>query len=149
AVGVVGYQLGSSPPGSSPQLALRPSQSSQQRPERLQRAAHIDSAGRDSKSVAGQPPAGGLPTGTPADNARGVAAAANAARVAYPPQSAEPAIANAIVLPSNEQRSRDAPSSRAVSELTVGAVRPQQADEAAQLTVSAARAGANATVVIG
>jgi TPR repeat protein len=38
---------------------------------------------------------------------------------------------------------------RAVSELTVGAARPQQADEAARLTVSAAHAGANATVVIG
>ena len=153
AVGVVGYQLGSSPPGSSPQLALRPSQSNQQKSERSQPAAHIDSAGRDSKSAAWQPAAGGLATGTPVDDARGGVAAANAAPVAYPPQSAEPAlapaVANAIVLPSNEQRSRDAPSSRAVSELTVGAVRPQQADEAARLTVSAAHAGANATVVIG
>jgi len=87
------------------------------------------------------------------DYARGGAAAANAAPVAYPLQSAEPArapaAANAIALPSNEQKSRDAPSSRAVSELTVGTVRPQQADEAARLTVSAAHAGANATVVIG
>ena len=152
AVGVVGYQLGSSPPGSSPQSALRPSPSSQQKSERPEAAAHIDSAGRDSRSAAGRPPAGAVPAGTSVDYAGG-AAAANAAPVAYPPQSAEPApapaAANAIVLPSNEQKSRDAPSSRAVSELTVGTVRPQQADEAARLTVSAAHAGANGTVVIG
>ncbi len=131
AVGVVGYHLGSSPPGSSLQLALRPSQSSQQKSEPSEPAAHVDSAGRDSKSAAGRPAAGGLPAGTSADYARGGAAA------------------NAIVLPSNEQKSRDAPSSRAVSELTVGVARPQQADEAARLTASAAHAGANATVVIG
>ena len=152
AVGVVGYQLGSSPPGSSPQSALRPSPSSQQKSERPEAAAHIDSAGRDSRSAAGRPPAGAVPAGTSVDYAGG-AAAANAAPVAYPPQSAEPApapaAANAIVLPSNDQKSRDAPSSRAVSELTVGTVRPQQADEAARLTVSAAHAGANGTVVIG
>src|SRR6266436_1428564 len=153
AVGVVGYQMGSSPPGSSPQLALRPSQSSQQKSELSQPAAHVDSAGRDSKSAAGRPAAGGLPAGTSADYARGGAAAANEAPGAYPPRSAEPALAtaaaNAIVLPSNEQKSRDAPSSRAVSELTVGVARPQQADEAARLTASAAHAGADATVVIG
>jgi TPR repeat protein len=74
--------------------------------------------------------------------------------VAYPPQAAEPAFAspaaaNAIVLPSNEQKSHDAASSRAVSwQLTVGAVTPQQADDAARLTISAADAGANAAVVI-
>ena len=145
AVGVVGYQLGSSPPGSSPQLALRPSLSSQQKSERSEPAAYIDSAGRDSKSATGRPAPDSLPTGTSVDYARGGAAAANAAPVAYPPQSAEPArapaAANAIALPSNEQKS--------VSELTVGTVRPQQADEAARLTVSAAHAGANATVVIG
>jgi TPR repeat protein len=153
AVGVVGYQLGSSPPGSSPRLALPPSQSSQQKSERGEPAAYVDSAGRDSKSATGRPAAGGLPTGTSVDYARGGAAAANAAPVAYPPQSAEPALApaaaKAIVLPSTEQKSRDAPSSRAVSELTVGTVQPQEADEAARLTVSAAHAGANATVVIG
>jgi TPR repeat protein len=153
AVGVVGYQLGSSPRDSSPQLALRPSQSSQQKSERSEPAAYVDSAGRDSKSAAGRPAAGGLPTATPADYARGGAAAANAVPVVYPPPSAEPApapvAANAIVLPSNEQKSHDAPSSRAASELTVGTVRPQQADEAARLTVSTAHAGANATVVIG
>src|SRR6266478_7704484 len=153
AVGVVGYQLGSSPPGSSPQLALRPSLSSQQKSERSEPAAYIDSAGRDSKSATGRPAPDSLPTGTSVDYARGGAAAANAAPVGYPPQSAAPAFApaaaNAIALPSNEQKSRDAPSSRAVSELTVGTVRPQQADEAARLTVSAAHAGANATVVIG
>jgi TPR repeat protein len=150
AVGIVGYRLGSSPPGSSLQLALRPSQSSQQKSERSEPAAHVDSAGRDSKSAARRPAAGGLPAGTSVDDARGGAAAASAAPVAYPPPSAEQALAPAaktIVLPSNEQKSRDAPSS--VSELTVGAARPQQADEAARLTVSAAHAGANATVVIG
>jgi TPR repeat protein len=78
----------------------------------------------------------------------------NAATVAYPPPSTEPALAsrsaaNAIVQPSIEQKSRDAASAQAVSELTVGAVRPLQADEVARLTVSAADAGANATVVVG
>jgi TPR repeat protein len=153
AVGVVGYQLGSTPPGSSLQLALRPSQSGQQKSERSEPAAHVDSAGRDSKSAAGLPAAGGSPAGTTVDYARDSAAAANAALAAYPLPSAQPALApaaaNTIVLPSNEQKSRDAPSPRAASELTVGAARPQQADEAARLTVLAAHAGANATVVIG
>jgi TPR repeat protein len=147
AVGIVGYQLGSSPRDTSPQLALRPGQSSQQKSERSEPAAYVDSAGHDSKSAAGRSAA------TPTDYARGGATAANAVPVAYPPPSTEPApvpaAANAIVPPSNEQKSRDAPSSRAASELTVGTVRPQPADEAAQLTVSAAHAGANATVVIG
>jgi TPR repeat protein len=149
AVGVVGYQLGSSPRDSAPQLALRPSQSSQQKSERSEPAAYVDSAGGDSKSAAGRPAAGGPPTAMPADYARAGAAAANTAPVVYPPPSAEPAPANAIALPSNEQKSRDASSSRPASELTVGTVPPQQADEAARLAVSAARAGANATVVIG
>jgi TPR repeat protein len=151
AVGVVGYRLGSSPPGSLPQLALRPGQSSQQKSERSEPAAQVDSAGGDSKSAARRPAAGGLPAGTSVDDAHGGAAAANEVPVANPPRSADPAVAAAaaIVLPSNEQKSRETPSSRAVSELTVGAARPQEADEAARLTVSAAPAGANATVVIG
>src|SRR5260370_8613464 len=41
AVGGVGYQLGSPPPGSSPPLALRPSQSNQQKSERAHPASHI------------------------------------------------------------------------------------------------------------
>jgi TPR repeat protein len=76
--------------------------------------------------------------------------------VAYPPQSvqpifASPAAAKAVVLQPNEQKSRDAASSsRAMSpQLMVSAVRPQQADEAARLTVTAKDAGANAAVVIG
>src|SRR5712671_3646773 len=57
AVGVVGYQLGSTPPASLPQLALRPSQSSQQKltSERLEPAAYLDT-----KSAAGRPAVGGL-----------------------------------------------------------------------------------------
>jgi TPR repeat protein len=72
--------------------------------------------------------------------------------IAYPSQSAAPAFASpvtakAIVLQPKE--SRDAASLRAVSRrLTVGAVPPQQVDEAARFTISAAGAGANATVVI-
>src|SRR5262249_3273263 len=55
----------------------------------------------------------------------------------------------AIAPHSNEQESRDAASSRAVSgRLTVGAVSPQQVDEAAKLTGSAADAGAGGAVVI-
>jgi TPR repeat protein len=150
AVGVVGYQLGSSPPGSSLQ---RPGPSSQQKlvSERSQPAAYLDNPGRDSMSAAGPPAAGGV--SVTADSPPGSAAEANAAPLGYPLRSAEPALAsaaaNAIALPSSEQAPRDAPSSPAVSELSVGAVRPQQADEAARLTVSAAHAGANATVVIG
>jgi TPR repeat protein len=72
--------------------------------------------------------------------------------VAYAPQSAEPAspaAANAILPPSKEQRSRETASPRTVSrQLTVAAVRPQQANEAARLTVSAKDAGPNAAVVI-
>ncbi len=152
AVGVAGYQLGSAPP--APQLALRPSQSSQQKlaSERSEPAANLQS-----QSAAGRSAAGGLSTGVAADYAGGVpsgATAANAAPVAHPSQPAEPALAspaaaNAIVPPSKEQKSRDAAPSRAVSGLTVAAVPPQQADEVARLTVSAADADANATVVIG
>ena len=127
AVGVVGYQMGSTPPSSSPQHALRSSQSGQQKAS--EPAAFRDNPGHDSSG----------------------ATAARAAPAAYPPQSAPAAsaAANAIGLPSNEQRTRYTPPPRAVSELKVGAVRPQQVDEAARLTVSVAEAGANATVVIG
>jgi TPR repeat protein len=144
AVGVVGYQLGSSPRDPSPQLAHRPGQSSQQKSERSEPAAYVDNAGRDSKSAAGRPAA------TPTD-AGGGATAANAVPVVPPSAepAPEPATANAIVAPSGEQKSREIPLSLAASELTVGTVRPQQADEAARLTVSAAHAGANATLVIG
>src|SRR5712692_792288 len=63
-VGVVGYQLGSTPPASSPQLALRPSQSSHQElaSERSEPAASLDNLGRDSKSAGGRPVVGGLST---------------------------------------------------------------------------------------
>jgi NitT/TauT family transport system substrate-binding protein len=65
------------------------------------------------------------------------------------PASALPAAANATALPSNEQKSRDIASPRTASQrLTVGAVRPFPADEAATLTVSAKDAGPKAAVVI-
>jgi NitT/TauT family transport system substrate-binding protein len=73
---------------------------------------------------------------------------------ADPSQSAEPALAlpanaNAIALPADEQKSGDIASPRTASrQLTVGAVRPLPADEAATLTVSAKNAGPNAAVVI-
>jgi hypothetical protein len=54
----------------------------------------------------------------------------------------------AIAPPSNEQESRNAASSRAESgRLTVGAVPPQQADEAAGLTVPAAMPRATTALV--
>src|SRR5262249_30068966 len=60
-----------------------------------------------------------------------------------------PAATNAIALPSNEPTSRDTASPRTASQqLTVGAVRPLLADEAATLTVSAKDAGPNTAVVI-
>jgi NitT/TauT family transport system substrate-binding protein len=73
--------------------------------------------------------------------------------VAHDSQSGESALAssadaNAIRLPS-EQRSREIASPRTASRrLTVGAVRPLLADEAATLTGSAKDAGPNAAVVI-
>src|SRR5215471_13860751 len=132
AVGVVGYQLGSSGPASWPPLTLRPGLSDQ-----------------EVLSERSVPAAGGLSTGTMADYARGISssAVANAAPVAYPPRSEEPALAlpaAAIAIP------RNAASAQAVSrKLTVGAVPPQQADEGAKLAVSAGDAGASASVVIG
>jgi TPR repeat protein len=72
--------------------------------------------------------------------------------IAYPSESAAPAVASpvaakAIVVQPNE--SRDAASLRPVSrQLTVGTVRPRNADEAARLTISTVSAGANAAVVI-
>jgi hypothetical protein len=64
-----------------------------------------------------------------------------------PRSFAAPGAARAVEPPSNQQKSRDAPT--ASPRLAVGAVRPQQADEATRLTVSAADAGADAAVVIG
>ncbi len=109
AVGIIGYRLGSPPPTSSPQVALR-------------------------------------------SNQQGLASDRSLA-AAHPPQSADqpfasPAAAKAIVPQFDEQKSSD--SARAASpRLTINAVRPQQVDETARLTVSAADAGASAAVVIG
>jgi TPR repeat protein len=55
--------------------------------------------------------------------------------------------ATAVVPQSDQQKSRDA-APTASPRLTLGAVRPQQVDEATRLMVSAADAGANAAVVI-
>jgi hypothetical protein len=63
------------------------------------------------------------------------------------PPFASPAAAKAIVPQSDEQKSRGA-APTASPRLTVGAVGRQQANEATRLTVSAADAGADATVVI-
>src|SRR5262249_3663834 len=74
--------------------------------------------------------------------------------VADAPQSTKPGLAlpaatNTIPLPSNERNLRDSASPRTASrQLTVEAVRPLLADEAAMLTVSAKDAGPNAAVVI-
>src|SRR5215470_6411502 len=101
----------------------------------------------------GWAPPGSQPQALPASQLNQQALASERS-VAYAPQSAEPALAlpaatNAIALPSNEQKSRDSASPRTASQrLTVGAVRPLPADEAATLTVSAKDAGPNAAVVI-
>src|SRR5215831_1886313 len=153
AFGVVGYQLGSSGPTSSLLLALRPGLSDQEglASELPAQAVHADNGGLKSRSAAG-----GVSTEMSAGYARGKSGSvANAAPVAYPPQSVEPTLASpaaaiAIVPQSIEQKPRDAASSQAVSRrLTVGAVPRQQADEAAKLAVAAGDAGANASVVIG
>jgi TPR repeat protein len=149
AVGAAGYKWGSAPPTSPPQLALPSSQSNQRgsAPEKSVPAVYLDNAGLDSKSPAGRPPAGGLSTGMAVDSPRGVSSAATTGPQSEP-AFASPAAAKAMAPQFNEQNARDATSSRAVS-LTVGAVQPQQADEPARLTISAADAGANAAVVIG
>jgi hypothetical protein len=74
--------------------------------------------------------------------------------VPFPPQPTEPAFASpasskAVVPESDEQKSLKAASRTMSPQLIVGAARPQRADEAARLTVSAKDAGANAAVVIG
>jgi hypothetical protein len=149
AVGFVGYQLGSAPPSAPPELAPQSGQSGQQGSKRSLPAAYPNPA-LDSSSLVGRLSAGGA-----IDTARGAStgpAMVNAAPAAQPPQPvlSSAAAAKEIALPSNEQRSRAAAPRQAVSrQLTVGAVRPLQVDEAARLTVSAADAGANATVVIG
>ena len=84
------------------------------------------------------PPRPALPSGQ--SNQQGLASKRS---VAYPPQSAElafrsPGAEKAIVLQTDEQKLRDAASARAMSQqLTVGAVRPRHADDAAMLTFSA------------
>lgn len=155
AVGFVGYQLGSAPRSSPPQLAPRSGQSGQQGLT-SERVAPAGYPGPDSMSQAAQPDTGRRSAGTAVDPARIASigpAAVNAAPAAPPssqPVLTSPATAREIALPSNEQRSRLAPPPQAVSrQLTVGAVRPLQLDEAARLTVSAADAGADAAVVIG
>jgi hypothetical protein len=73
--------------------------------------------------------------------------------VAFPKSAertiASPAPANAVVLQSDKQKSRDATSRTLSPRLMVNVARPQRADEAARLNVSAKDAGANATAVIG
>jgi TPR repeat protein len=146
AVGFVGYQLGSAPPSSPPQLASRSGQLGQQGLSSKRSAPAARSNPRPD-SVAGEPGVG-LSAGKAADSARGESAGpamVNAAPTA--PQSPQPVLTSAatakeIALPSTEQRS-------GAPQLTVGEVRPLQVGEAARLTVSAADAGADAAVVVG
>ncbi len=95
----------------------------------------------------GSTPSSTAPQASPASQPQ-LQASASTRSAAYP-LSAEPASwiagANAIVLAANEQKSRDTASPQAVSaQLTVGAIQPQQADEAARLTIAAQNAGPNA-----
>jgi NitT/TauT family transport system substrate-binding protein len=94
----------------------------------------------------------GSPPPTPPASQLNQQTSATERSVADAPQSARPALPaakNAIARPPNEQKSDDIASSRTASQqLTVGAVRPLLADEAATLTVSAKDAGPKAIVVI-
>src|SRR5262252_839768 len=100
-----------------------------------------------------EPPPGSPPHALPASQLNQKTLASEPS-VAYAPQSTEPGLAlpaatNTIAPPSNEQKLRDSASPRTASrQLTVEAVRPLLADEAATLTVSAKDAGPNAAVVI-
>ena len=156
AVGFAGYKLGSAPPSSPSQLTPGAGQSGQQGLglERSAPAAYLNPV-LDSLSQAAEPGAGRLSAGRSADTGPAVStgpAAVNAAPAALQspqPVLTSPATAKEIALPSNEQRPRAAAPPQAVSrQLTVGAVPPLQVDETARLTVSAADAGADATVVI-
>jgi TPR repeat protein len=152
AVGFVGYQLGSAPPFSPPQLASRSGPSGQQGLSSRSVPAELSNPS-DSDPLAGRPGVG-VSAGTAVDSARG--GSADPARGAPAvPQSPQPALTSAatakeIGLPSNERRSGAAAPPQPVSRrLTVGEVRPLQVGEAARLTASAADAGANAAVVVG
>src|SRR5262249_48244755 len=120
---------------------------------RLAGVAMVTAVGFIGYRLGWAPPPGSQPQALPASQLNQQALASHRA-AAYAPQSAEPALAlpgatNTIALPSNEQKSRDSASPRTASrQLTVGAVRPLLADEAATLTVSAKDAGPNAAVVI-
>src|SRR5215475_6454641 len=120
---------------------------------RLAGVALVTAAGFISYRLAWEPPPGSPPHALPASQLNQQTLASEPS-VAYAPQSTEPGLAlpaatNTIALPSNEQKLRDSASPRTASrQLTVEAVRPLLADEAAMLTVSAKDAGPNAAVVI-
>jgi len=113
AVGVVGYRLGSAPPGPPSQLAPRSSQSGQSglAPERSGAAAYLNGPSLDSKSPSRQPAAGDLSTSMAPSSARGVSSGAMAVDAA--PSASLPEV-NAAAPQSLEQKSRDADSSRPV-----------------------------------
>src|SRR5215470_14777801 len=120
---------------------------------RLAGVAMVAAVGFVSYRVGWAPPPDSSPHALPASQPNQQTTASERS-VAYAPQSTEPGLAlpaatSTIALPSNEQTSRDSASPRTASrQLTVDAVRPLPADEAATLTVSAKDAGPNAAVVI-
>jgi len=120
---------------------------------RLAGVAMVTAVGFIGYRLGWEPPPGSPPHALPASQLNQQTLASERS-VAYAPQSTEPGLAlpaatNTIALPSNEQKSRDSASPGTASrQLTVGAVRPLLADEAATLTVSAKDAGPNAAVVI-
>ena len=127
-VGVVGYQWGSAPSTTSPQRQLTLSTNEADlAPERSVSAANLKISNLDAQPQTAQPAASHLASGSAVDRVRGVATPAQ-------PTSASPA---------------DPASTRAASrQLAVDAIRLQQADEPARLTISAADAGAKVFVVI-
>src|SRR5262245_44144223 len=120
---------------------------------RLAGVAMVTAVGFIGYRLGWEPPPGSPPHALPASQLNQQTLASERS-VAYAPQSTEPGLAlpaatNTIALPSNEQKLRDSASPRTASgQLTVEAVRPLLADEAAMLTVSAKDAGPNAAVVI-
>jgi len=123
-------------------------------PRRLAGVAVVTVVGVIGYQLGSAPPASparpALPSGQ--SNQQGLASKRS---VAYPPQSADlafpsPGAAKAVVLQTDEQKLRDAGPSRAMpQQLTVRAVQPQHADDAAMLTFSAKGADTNASAVIG
>ena len=160
AVGVVGYRWGSAPKATPPLKQFEASSNQADLvAERSGSTAYLGTPSLDSKLSAVRSAASDLTPGSVVGEARGVtngvrsvnaAPTASLSPIPAPPVTGSPAALKAIAPNFDEQKSPDPASVRAVPrQLTIDAVRLQQVDEPARLSISAADAGANVAVVIG